>query len=250
MTHMSKILAQRLDLHQVRALAIHMFTASGALAGLMSLVHLFSNDITGTFMWLGIALVIDSIDGPLARKFRISEALPGFDGAILDHVIDYSTYTMIPAVIMYRIGFMPPGWDLMAAGLVVMSSLYCFANKSLKTKDNFFTGFPATWNLVVLAFYILETPPVLNVVIVILCVALTFVPLTFVHPFRVRAFRPVTMPLTFVWAALAVFMVVVRGEQTGMAARVPYAYWGFILASVYFVAISIRRSIRGKPDPN
>lgn len=240
---------RRLEPEQITALAIHTFTASGALAGFMSLVHLFRNDITGTLMWLGIALVIDSIDGPLARKFRISEALPGFDGAILDHVIDYSTYTLIPAVILYHVGFMPPGWDLTAAGLVVVTSLYCFANKSLKTRDNFFSGFPATWNLVVLAFYILETPPALNALVVVLCAALTFVPLTFVHPFRVRAFRPLTMALTFVWAALAVFLVLERGEHTGLMTRTPAAYWGFILVSIYFVVISLRRSIRGKPDP-
>lgn len=246
---MSKILAQRPGPEQVTALAIHMFTASGALAGFLSLVHLFRNDINGTLLWLGIALVIDSIDGPLARKFKISEALPWFDGAILDHVIDYSTYTLIPAVIMYQVGFMPPGWDLTAAGFVVVTSLYCFANKSLKTRDNFFNGFPATWNLVILAFYILETPPVLNAVVVVLCAALTFVPLTFVHPFRVRAFRPLTMALTFVWAVLAVFLVLERGEHRGLMNRTPLAYWSFILVSIYFVVISIRRSIRGKPDP-
>jgi phosphatidylcholine synthase len=246
---MSKEMARRLEPEQIRALAVHMFTASGALVGLMSLVHLFRNDITGALMWLGIALVIDAIDGPLARKFRVSEVLPGVDGAILDHVIDYSTYTMIPAVIMYHVRFMPSGWDLTAAGLVVVSSLYCFANKTLKTRDNFFTGFPATWNLVVLGFYILETPPALNAVVLVLCVALTFVPLKFVHPFRVRAFRPLTMALTFVWGALAVFLVIQRGQYTGMLARTPWAYWGFIAVSVYFIVISIRRSIRGKPDP-
>lgn len=245
---MNKTLDRRLELDQIRALAIHMFTASGALAGMMSLLHLFRNDVTGTLMWLGVALVIDSIDGPLARRFQIDKALPQVDGATLDNVIDYTTYTLIPAIFIYHFGFMPVGWGLPVAGVVVVSSLYCFANKSLKTRDNFFSGFPATWNLVALSFYVLESPPALNVVIVLLCTALTFVPITFVHPFRVRAFRPITMALTFVWAALAVFLVLERANSTGLATNVPVAYWGFILVSIYFLVISIRRSIRGKPD--
>ncbi len=249
MRTMNKTLDRRLDLDQVRALAIHLFTASGALAGMMSLVHLFQDDVTRTLMWLGVALVIDSIDGPLARRYRIQEVLPQVDGAILDHVIDYSTYALIPAVFIYHFRFMPVGWNLAAAGLVVVTSLYCFANRSLKTRDNFFSGFPATWNLVVLAFYILETPPALNVIVVVLCAALTFVPITFVHPFRVKAFRPITMALTFVWGALAVFLVLERAVTTDLMRREPLAYWGFIVVSGYFIIISIRRSLRGKPDP-
>lgn len=246
---MNKALDQRLELERIRALAIHMFTASGALAGMLSLLSLFRDDVTGTLMWLGIALVIDSIDGPLARRYRIGEALPHIDGAILDNVIDYTTYTLIPAIMIFHFQFLPIGWNLLAAGLVVVTSLYCFANRELKTRDNFFSGFPATWNLVVLAFYVLETPPALNAVIVLMCAALTFVPLTFVHPFRVRAFRPVTMALTFVWAALAVFLVLERANTTRLIETEPLAYWGFIIVSIYFIAISIRRSLRGKPDP-
>ncbi len=245
---MKKMLDQSSDLDRVRAWAVHIFTASGALAGLMSLIHIFQGDAAGALIWLGVALVIDTLDGPLARRYSIDKALPQVDGAILDHVIDYTTYALIPAIFLYYFDFMPEGWAFPAAGLILVTSLYCFANKSLKTNDNFFSGFPATWNLVVLCFYILQTPATLNLIVVLVCAALTFVPVKFVHPFRVRALRPLTMALTFVWAGLALYLVLERGANSNLASSDPLAYWGFILVSIYFLLISFWRSIRGKLD--
>lgn len=243
---MNTIIEQPTLADQTRAWAVHMLTASGALAGMMSLVHILRGDITGVLMWLGIALFIDSIDGPLARRFRINSVLPYVDGAILDHVIDYTTYALIPATLLYAFDFLPGGWGLAAAGVVVVTSLYCFANKDLKTKDNFFSGFPATWNLVVLGFYVLNTPAIVNLLFVPVFAALTFVPVKFVHPFRVKAFRPVTIVLTLTWAALTVFLVIQRESTANLMVAAPAAFWGFILVSVYFLVISFWRSVRGR----
>lgn len=233
---------------KLRATAIHLLTAVGAPAGMISLLRLFQNDVTGAFLWLAVALTVDALDGPLARRYRIGEVLPNIDGAILDHVIDYMTYAFIPAIMLQRLGLLPPSLSFPAAVLAVVTSLYSFANRELKTRDNFFSGFPATWNLVVLAFYVLGTPPELNVAVVFLCAVLTFLPVTFLHPFRVRALRPITATLTLLWGVLAVYLVLRRGETSELMPAHPGVYWGFVVVSLYFVVVSVRRSIRGEPD--
>ncbi|MEX2444018.1 MAG: CDP-alcohol phosphatidyltransferase family protein [Alkalispirochaeta sp.] len=231
-----------------KAWAVHLFTAAGAIAGLNALVHILQGDITGVLLWLVIALLIDAADGPLARRFRVGEVLPHVDGIVLDHVIDYTTYALIPAIFLYEFGLVPVGWELAASAVVVVSSLYCFTNKGLKTEDNFFTGFPAAWNLVVLGFYLLETSPVLNLVLIPIIAALTFVPIKVIHPFRVRAYRPLTITLTLLWTVLAFYLVIERNSSGNLSEYDPLPFWAFVLISTYFIVISVIRTFRGRLD--
>ncbi|MFW5827283.1 MAG: CDP-alcohol phosphatidyltransferase family protein [Alkalispirochaeta sp.] len=231
---------------RARAWAVHLLTAAGAVAGLNALIHVLRGDVTGVLIWLVIALIIDAADGPLARHFRVGAVLPHVDGVVLDHVIDYTNYALIPAVFLYQFGLVPVGWELAASAIIVVSSLYCFANKGLKTEDNFFTGFPAAWNLVVLGFYLLESPPMVNLILVPIIAALTFTPIKVIHPFRVRAYRPLTVTLTFLWGALAFYLVAERTAAGHLSQRDPLSFWAFIVLSAYFVVISVVRTIRGR----
>lgn len=231
---------------QTKAWAVHLFTAAGAIAGLNALAHILQDDVTGVLIWLVIALIIDAADGPLARRYRVDKVLPHVDGVVLDHVIDYSTYALIPAIFLYQFKLVPLGWELAAAAVVTVSSLYCFANKELKTGDNFFTGFPAAWNLVVLGFYLFETSPMLNLVLVPVIAALTFVPIKVIHPFRVRAYRSLTITFTLLWTALAFYLVIERKFSGDLFGYEPLFFWTFILISTYFIIISLVRTFRGK----
>ena len=60
-------------------------------------------------LWLFlVAMIIDGTDGFLARKFRVKEAAtPGFDGALLDNIVDYLTYCFAPVVLLWIGGFSP-----------------------------------------------------------------------------------------------------------------------------------------------
>ncbi len=113
----------------------------------MSIAAILDGQAANALIWLGVAMLIDGVDGPLARRYRVAQVLPRVDGAILDHVIDYLTYAVIPAVFVYHFELLPQGLTFVGAGFVLVTSLYCFANKKAKTKDNFFSGFPAagTW---------------------------------------------------------------------------------------------------------
>lgn len=227
------------------AWAVHAFTASGAVAGLLAISALIGGDLRMVLLWLGAALLIDGFDGPMARKVRVTEFAPRFDGAILDHIIDYLNYTVIPALVVYRFGLVPSGFAIPAAAYIMTTSLYCFGNKDMKTADNYFVGFPAVWNLVILYFFLTSSGPWANLVVIAVMGALTFVPLKFIHPFRVRAFRSLTLAMTGAWGALTLVLVLGSRPDLPPADALPAAYGAWLAASLYFLGLCFWRSWKG-----
>lgn len=226
------------------AWAVHAFTASGVVTGLLAIAALIAGDLRLALLWLGAALIIDGFDGPMARKVRVSEYAPRFDGAILDLVIDYLTYTVIPALLIYRFGLVPDGWGIPAAAYIMTTSLYCFGNREMKTDDNYFSGFPAVWNLVVLYFYIAGSGPWLNLAVIVALGILTFIPLKFVHPFRVVHLRALTLALTALWASATFWLVLGSAPGRPPADAAPLIFWVFWASSLYFLGLCIWRSIK------
>ena len=231
--------------HQIAAAwAVHAFTASGIVLGFLALLAIFEGDRVGVFIWLGLALFVDGIDGTLARRARVRELTPQFDGTTLDNVIDYFNYVAVPAMMIYWFGFVPPGFEIPAAAAIMATSLYTFANLGMKSHDYWFVGFPALWNLVVLYFHVLQTGPWTNLVtIAVLCV-LTFVPWKYVHPFRVVAWRRVTIPITVLWAATSFRLALIDPESEKAVDTSPLVFWLWVGASLYFLALSIWRTVR------
>ncbi|WP_238858346.1 CDP-alcohol phosphatidyltransferase family protein [Faunimonas pinastri] len=188
--------------------AIHLFTAVGAALALFSMVAALHHDWNATFAWLGIGLIVDGIDGPLARKARLRERLPKWDGAALDFVIDYTTYVFIPAVIVAEALGLP---GLVGAGmgaLITVTGALYFADTRMKQPDNSFRGFPAVWNMLVIVLYALMPPPAVTIAAVILFAVMTFVPVSFVHPVRVVRWRPLTLLVMAVWFVAAAWLIV------------------------------------------
>jgi phosphatidylcholine synthase len=222
--------------------AVHVFTASGAVIGLLAMLAVIRGDARAALLWLGAALAVDALDGPIARKLRVREVLPKVDGAALDLVVDYLTYVLVPAVFLYWFELMPGGWGLAGAGFILLTSLYCFANVEMKTADNYFSGFPALWNVVVLYLWVLDSPAIVNAIVVAAFGVLTFVPVKFVHPVRVSEGRGVTYASMLVWAACALGLIL-------MSPNSPWwllAPW--LAASAWLGYVSLRRTIRG-PAP-
>ncbi len=234
------------SLHERReiaaAYAVHAFTASGIVLGFLALLAIIEGDLLAVFLWLGLALFVDGIDGTLARKARVREVTPAFDGATLDNVIDYFNYVAVPAMMIYWFGFVPAGWETPTAAAIMAVSCYTFANTNMKTHDCWFSGFPALWNLVVLYFHILDTGPWLNLGVIALCCVLTFVPWKYVHPLRVRDWRGVTLPVTVLWAATSIRLVLYEAEGIEAKAASPLIFWLWVGASCYFAALTLWRS--------
>ena len=246
--------------HEIKkgiAWAVHAFTTCGIVAGFLALVAVLKGDAVVAFIWLGVALFVDGIDGSLARKARVREYTPNFDGASLDLVIDYFTYVAVPALMIYwfnmvavPFGFAGETWSLISAATVMAVSCYTFANVGMKSEDYYFVGFPAIWNVVVLYFYVLDTGWMVNLIIVALLSVLTFVPIKFVHPLRVTDWRNVTVPMTVLWAAMTLSLVISSKDKGPTDLVYQVELWIWIAASAYFVGISLWRSfVKGDPEP-
>jgi phosphatidylcholine synthase len=230
------------ELRKAVAWAVHAFTACGIIAGFLALVSVLKGDAVAAFLWLGLALFVDGIDGSLARKARVLEYLPNFDGRTLDNVIDFFNYVAVPALMIYWFGMVPGTWGLVAAATIMAVSLYTFANVGMKSEDYYFVGFPSIWNVVVLYFYILDTGWLVNLVTIGILSILTFVPIKFVHPLRVADWREITIPMTVLWAAMTLSLVISSKDSGPKDAIYQIELWAWVVTSVYFAGISLWRS--------
>lgn len=237
------------DIKKGIAWSVHAFTTFGIVAGFLALVAVLKNDPFTAFVWLGVALFVDGVDGSLARRARVTEYTPNFDGASLDLVIDYFTYVAVPALMVYWFNMVPldlffsgSTWSLICAVIIMAVSCYTFANVGMKSSDYYFVGFPAIWNVVVLYFYLFGSGAIVNLVTILVLAVLTFVPIKFVHPLRVTLWRKITIPMTVLWAAMTLSLILSKKfpENFGVVERVEQ--WVFGLTSLYFAWISLWRT--------
>jgi len=182
------------------AFSVHILTASGAFFAFLSLVAAAEQRFTDSFIWLGVALGVDGVDGPLARKLEVKKWWPYWSGDMLDCVIDYVTFVMIPAFILYQSGLLGKYSSFLAAAVIVITSAIYYADTRMKTTDNGFKGFPVCWNMVIFTLFIVSPSPLLSIVVVLGAAVLTFAPIIFVHPVRVKILREVTLSVFGVWA--------------------------------------------------
>lgn len=192
---------------QAAAFAVHIFTALGAGIALLAMLSAVRGDWSGMFGWLGLALVVDGIDGPLARRLKVARVLPNWSGDALDFVVDFITYVFVPAFAIMQSGLLLP-WSatLLGVAIVVSSALY-FADTRMKTSDNHFRGFPALWNAAAFYIFLLKPSPVMASLIVLALVVLTFVPFHVIHPVRVTRWRALNLALIAIWAVLAIVAI-------------------------------------------
>jgi len=229
---------------QARAFSVHLLTASGSFLAFLSLVAASEERWTAMFWWLGLALFVDGIDGPIARKLEVKEILPTWSGELLDNIIDYVTYVLIPAFALYQRGFMGEGLSFLSAAIIVVSSAIYYADTSMKTKDNFFKGFPVVWNMVVFTLFVIEPGQWVSFAVVVVAGILTFVPINFIHPVRVVRLRPINLTMTLLWcafgalalaqAALAAFydQIGVLGAQVSTFIKIGITITGLYLACI------------------
>jgi phosphatidylcholine synthase len=222
---------------RLRAFAVHLYTASGAVLALLIVVAAINGDVVRA-LWLGLAaLIIDSTDGLLARRFKVSEFLPKFDGARLVDIEDYMTYVLAPVLLLWSSGFLPEGsTGVMIAALPLLASSYQFCQVDAKTEDHFFRGFPSYWNIVAFYAIVFSLSPEAVGTILVVCSLLVFVPIRYVYPSRTVAFRKLTMTLTALWLVC----------YSAILFQMPEPDPGFLLFSllylVYYLSLSLHLS--------
>ena len=183
------------------------------------------------FWWLGLALFVDGIDGPIARKLQVKEILPTWSGELLDNIIDYVTYVLLPAFALYQRGFMGEGLSFLSAAIIVVTSAIYYADTGMKTKENFFKGFPVVWNMVVFALFVIEPGEWVSFGVVVVAAIFTFLPIQFLHPVRVQRLRNINLTMTMAWCALGAIALL-----QGMEAH-PFVRWGIAITGLYLFFI-------------
>jgi phosphatidylcholine synthase len=183
--------------------AIHVLTASGAALAFLALLAAVDRDWAAMFLWLGIALIVDAIDGPLARGFQIAALLPRWSGDTLDLVVDFVTYVFVPAFAIAYSGLLPELLAPAAGITIVVTGAIYFADRHMKMPGNYFRGFPAIWNTAAFYLLLLRPSPVWSTVAVAALSVATFLPFPFIHPLRVVRLRLLTITLLVLWGVLA-----------------------------------------------
>jgi phosphatidylcholine synthase len=201
---------------------VHLLTASGAVLALLALRAVHQSDWQMMFVWLGVALIIDAIDGPLARRLAVTTVLPRFSGERLDLIVDYLTYVAVPAYALTEASLLPDAARLPAAAAILLSSLFHVADLQSKTEEGYFVGFPAIWNIVLLYLFALQPAPLVALAWVGVFVAVTFVPIMALHPFRVVRLRLLTCLVAAIWAGAAA--AAIANPDSGAADRDRYLF--------------------------
>jgi len=218
---------------RLRAVAVHLYTASGAVLALLILVAAFQGDAVRA-LWLMLAsLIIDSTDGLLARRLRVSEALPLFDGAMLDNIVDYMTYVFAPIVLLWSGGYLPAGTPgVVFAALPLLASSYQFCRVDAKTDDHFFLGFPSYFNVVAFYAIVFEPSPGSLATVLVVCSLLVFVPIRYVYPTRTIAFRRLSLTLTALWliSYAAILFQMPEPDPTILSFSILYLFYYFGLS--------------------
>jgi len=225
----TRLKTKKVTMPQARAFSVHLFTASGSFFAFLSLVMASEERWTATFAWLGIALFVDGIDGPIARKLDVKYVLPTWSGELLDNIIDYVTYVLIPAFALYKNGFMDPTLSFLCGAIIVVSSAIYYADTGMKTKENFFKGFPVVWNIVVFTLFIISPNQWFTFAVVLISAIISFLPIYFLHPVRVVRLRFINLPVFLVWCLFGIIALFYQLEpplwvKVGVAITGIYIY--------------------------
>ena len=204
------------SLVRAAAFSVHIFTALGAGVALIALLEAVREHWAAMFWWLGVALVIDAVDGPIARRLDVVHLQPNWSGDVLDLVVDFVTYVFVPAYAITASGLLLPiAAPLLGVGIAVSGALY-FSDRRMKSADNHFRGFPGLWNIAAFYLFLLRLPPVWSSLAVAMLIVLTFVPFHVLHPVRVVRLRWLTLSLIGAWTALAM-VALINDFQAGIA---------------------------------
>jgi phosphatidylcholine synthase len=212
---------------------VHLYTASGAVAGFFGVTAVFAGRYREAFLWMVGATIVDATDGLLARGAKVEQRLPAVDGRRLDDIVDYVTFVFLPVAFLYHSGSLPPGWGWLVASAVLASSAIGFAATDAKTDDHYFTGFPSYWNIVALYLHVMEVSPVTNGLVLLTLSAMVFWRVRYVYPTRTPLLRRTTLVLGTAWGIMVLAMVLALPNVP------PLLLIGSLFFPVYYTGLSI-----------
>jgi phosphatidylcholine synthase len=226
------------------AWGVHFYTAVGAVVGLLALEAVARARFGTAFAWMVVAFLLDCTDGTMARRARVKEVVPEFDGARLDDIVDYLNYVFVPVFLALHANLLPEGrWGIVVAALPLLSSGYGFCQASAKTPDHFFTGFPSYWNVVVFYLYVLAAPLWFNVAVLTILSVLVFVPLRYLYPSRGTKFRKRIYLLGLAWGVAVIWLVFQFPAPSRTLAVLSLGF------PAYYMGMSLKLHFTSPPSP-
>jgi phosphatidylcholine synthase len=212
------------------AWGVHLFTATGAVWGLLSILAIQQHQWKLLFLWVAISLFVDGFDGYLARLLHTKEYASGLDGALLDNIVDYLNYVLVPAYFLIEAKLVPPETGLVVACLILLSSAYQFCQTDAKTDDHYFKGFPDYWNILAVYLFLLGWNPWFNLVIFLICVVLVFVPIKYIYPSRTTRDKTLNQVLCYSWGAIAAVAIILYPNNPD------WIIWlSLVIATIYLI---------------
>jgi phosphatidylcholine synthase len=217
----------------VSAWGVHLFTASGAVWGLLAVLAIFRHDWESMILWMIVAMFVDGFDGLLARWADVKTYAKGIDGALLDNILDYLNYVFVPALFLMEADVLPYGTRLIGGCSILLTSAYQFTQIDAKTDDHHFKGFPSYWNIVVLYMLILNLPPWVNFGFLMFFNVMVFVPIKYIYPSRNSYLRKLTLGLTYLYGALGIWGLIQYPNQP------EWLVWASFVYVAYYLVLSL-----------
>jgi phosphatidylcholine synthase len=233
---------EKLPLPGKKALAwsVHFFTATGAVWGFLTLLAVFEQNWRAAITWMIIAMAVDGFDGILARLFQVKEYARQVDGGLLDNLIDYLNYVVVAALILIKApNLLPAGFEMAAAFSILMTSAYQFTQVDAKNDEQsfFFKGFPSVWNFLVIYLMLLGLNPWINLLLVVICNILVFVPVKYIYPTRNSRLRRLTLVLTYLYGAIGVWALMQYPSVPQWIVWISLVYVGYYALLSFFPRI-------------
>lgn len=224
-------------LRKTLAWSVHLFTGTGAVWGFLTLLAIWESNYKLAIVYMIVAMFVDGFDGMLARWFHVKEYAREVDGALLDNIIDYLNYVVVAALLLVRVpNLLPQGFEMAAAISILLTSGYQFTQTDAKTDNNsfFFKGFPSVWNFLVVYMMLLRLDPWVNLVALVICNILVFVPVKYLYPSRNTRFRRLTLGFTYLYGALGVWGLMQYPDVPQWVAPVSFVYVAYYALLSFF----------------
>lgn len=222
---------------------IHAFTASGACIGLLSLLAIYRHDLLLALWLMGASIVIDAVDGMFARAIKIKQVVPEIDGELLDNIVDFVNYTIVPCFFLLVTNLLPEYWCIVCAMAITFASAYQFTQVDAKTSDHFFKGFPSYWNIAVFYLFFWQMNSMTNMFVLLTLAILSFVPIKYVYPSRLdyltnnKYLRMSMVVMTVLWGAASSGLLWIYPESNPMLVAISISY------VLLYIGISFYRTL-------
>jgi phosphatidylcholine synthase len=217
----------------MRAWLVHFYTSLGLVCGLFGLMFIASGNLKFALILLGLAMIIDSTDGTMARAWKVTTFTPQFDGRKLDDITDYINYAFIPFFFAYRFGIVQ-GAGIAVLAVAAIAAGYGFCQKAAKTNDGYYTGFPNYWNFLIFYLYLFHLPPTVSAIILLVFSFLIWVPVEFAS-FSTQPLRKLTLWMALLYGIISsgiIYLIWVDRPYNGLV-------WVSLIFPLYYIFLAI-----------